>query len=126
MHLVAIARAAGIRLTWDDFSELARVVPLMVRIYPNGPADINHFQPAAGWPRLSRAARRRLLHDDVQTVAGRGLEAYTRGRCSTDGELAWEAGPERSTTPAVIASGRRRPFRRRAGSRCSPATSAGP
>lgn len=48
MHLVAMARAAGIIINWDDFSELSQVVPLIARIYPNGPADINQFQAAGG------------------------------------------------------------------------------
>ena len=52
MHLVAMARAAGIQINWDDFSDLSDVVPLMARLYPNGPADINHFQAAGGVPVL--------------------------------------------------------------------------
>ncbi|STU65446.1 phosphogluconate dehydratase [Klebsiella variicola] len=48
MHLVAMARAAGIIINWDDFSDLSDVVPLLARLYPNGPADINHFQAAGG------------------------------------------------------------------------------
>ena len=76
MHLVAIARAAGIALTWDDLSELSAVVPLLARIYPNGSADVNHFHAAGGigylGPTLLDAG---LLHEDVQTVVGPGLRA---------------------------------------------------
>ncbi|WP_424677638.1 dihydroxy-acid dehydratase, partial [Enterobacter hormaechei] len=54
MHLVAMARAAGILINWDDFSDISSVVPLMARLYPNGPADINHFQAAGGVPVLMR------------------------------------------------------------------------
>ncbi|MGS9092510.1 dihydroxy-acid dehydratase, partial [Salmonella enterica subsp. enterica serovar Infantis] len=50
MHLFAMARAAGILINWDDFSYLSEVVPLMARLYPNGPSDINHFQAAGGVP----------------------------------------------------------------------------
>ena len=54
LHLVAIARAAGIRINWDDFSDLSDVVPLLVSIYPNGPGDINSFQQAGGTALLIR------------------------------------------------------------------------
>ncbi|MDN6089903.1 MAG: dihydroxy-acid dehydratase, partial [Enterobacterales bacterium] len=71
MHLVAMARAAGIHINWDDFSDLSDVVPLMCRIYPNGPADINHFQAAGGVPVLVKELLKGgLLHEDVETVAG--------------------------------------------------------
>ncbi|XNM56564.1 dihydroxy-acid dehydratase [Escherichia coli] len=74
MHLVAMARAAGIQINWDDFSDLSDVVPLMARLYPNGPADINHFQAAGGVPVLVRELLKAgLLHEDVNTVAGFGL-----------------------------------------------------
>ena len=73
MHLVAIARAAGIRINWDDFSELSEVVPLLVRIYPNGPGDINSFQAAGGMAVLIRELLDGgFLHNEVLTVAGRG------------------------------------------------------
>ena len=77
MHLPAIAAAAGIVLTWDDFSELSAVVPLLARIYPNGSADINHFQAAGGTAFLfGELLEAGLMHDDVQTVAGDGLDLY--------------------------------------------------
>ena len=69
LHLIAMARAAGILLTWDDFDELSAVVPLLARVYPNGKADVNEFQAAGG---LSIVIRELidagLLHDDVTTV----------------------------------------------------------
>jgi len=104
MHLVAIARAAGIRVTWDDFSDLAAVVPLLVRIYPNGPGDINTFQQAGGMAALvAELLDGGFLHADVQTVAGRGMEAYAR-RPVLDGRvLSWGAEPERTADPSVIA-----------------------
>jgi phosphogluconate dehydratase len=110
IHLVAVARAAGIRIDWDDFSDLSRVVPLLVRIYPNGPGDINTFQAAGGMAALvSELLEGGLLHDDVQTVAGAGLEAYTRKPVLEGGQLSWQAAPERSADTSVIAS-RRSPF----------------
>ncbi len=104
MHLVAVARAAGIRITWDDFSDLSRTVPLLVRIYPNGPGDINTFQQAGGMAALvAELLDGGYLHDDVQTVAGRGLEAYSHRPVLDGGALTWRAETERSSDPAVIA-----------------------
>src|SRR5258708_18652445 len=72
-----MAAAAGIQLTWDDFAQLSAVVPLLARIYPNGPADVNHFHAAGGTAFLiSELLDAGLLHSDVLTVAGHGLEAY--------------------------------------------------
>ena len=96
MHLVAMARAAGIQINWDDFSDLSDVVPLMARLYPNGPADINHFQAAGGVPVL--------LHEDVNTVAGFGLSRYTLEPWLNNGELDWREGAEKSLDSNVIAS----------------------
>jgi len=104
MHLVAVARAAGIRITWDDFSDLSRTVPLLVRIYPNGPGDINAFQQAGGMAALvAELLDGGYLHGDVQTVAGRGLEAYAHRPVLDGGALTWRAETERSADPAVIA-----------------------
>ncbi|SNS31386.1 6-phosphogluconate dehydratase [Noviherbaspirillum humi] len=77
LHLVAIARAAGIVIDWNDFDELSGAVPLLTRIYPNGEADINHFQ-AAGGPGfvIRELLDAGLLHDDVLTILGRGLRAH--------------------------------------------------
>lgn len=78
LHLVAIARAAGIHLTWQDISDLSDVVPLLARVYPNGLADVNHFHAAGGLGFLIRELLKDgLLHDDVRTVFGHGLQAYT-------------------------------------------------
>lgn len=80
MHLVAMAAAAGVRLTWQDFDDLSAAVPLLARIYPNGAADINAFADAGGVPFLMRELRDRgLLHNDVTTVLGEGLDPYVAG-----------------------------------------------
>lgn len=107
MHLVAIARAAGITLTWDDMSDLSAVVPLLCRIYPNGDADVNHFQAAGGIAFLVHTLLKAgLLHEDVNTVAGRGLSHYTHEpvlRGSADqGDLTWEEGPKASLDLDVL------------------------
>jgi len=105
MHLVAMARAAGIHINWDDFSDLSDVVPLMCRIYPNGPADINHFQAAGGVPVLvQELLKGGLLHEDVDTVAGHGLSRYTQEPFLEDGKLVYRPGPTQSHDSNVIAS----------------------
>jgi phosphogluconate dehydratase len=103
MHLVAIARAAGITLTWDDLSDLSAVVPLLSRMYPNGEADVNHFHAAGGIAFLVHTLLRAgLLHDDVQTVAGRGLWHYTQEPVLRGDDLTWEEGPKSSLDLAVL------------------------
>ncbi|MDF1606052.1 phosphogluconate dehydratase [Nocardioides sp. YIM 152315] len=107
LHLVAIARAAGISLTWDDLSDLSKVVPLVSRMYPNGEADVNHFHAAGGIAFLVHTLLRAgLLHDDVQTVAGHGLWRYTEEpalRAADDAsDLTWAEGPKRSLDLDVL------------------------
>ncbi len=89
MHLVAIARAAGIQLTWADLSDLSPVVPLLTRMYPNGSADVNHFHAAGGVSFLIRTLLEAgLLHEDVTTILGPGLSTYTQeSRLTRDGEI---------------------------------------
>ncbi len=91
MHLIAMAAAAGIALTWEDLAELSKVVPLMARVYPNGKADVNHFNAAGGMGFLIRELLGAgLLHEDVQTIMGTGLSGYTReARLGADGELVY-------------------------------------
>ena len=90
LHLVAMARAAGIMIDWDDFAELSQVVPLLARIYPNGEADVNRFHLAGGMPFLVRELLEAgLLHDDVTTVMGRGLRRYTERPILQDKALGW-------------------------------------
>ncbi|CAB0150138.1 Phosphogluconate dehydratase [Pseudidiomarina piscicola] len=105
MHLVAIARAAGYIIDWDDFAELSAVTPLITRIYPNGEADINHFQRAGGMAYFIRTLLAAgLLHEDVETVAGRGLTRYTQRPELLDGQLTWRDGPTESLDPEVLRS----------------------
>jgi phosphogluconate dehydratase len=105
LHLVAIARAAGIVIDWNDFDELSQAVPLTARIYPNGKADVNHFHAAGGIAFLVRdLLEAGLLHEDVQTVAGHGLKHYTREPKLIDGKLQWIDGPEASHDTKVLRS----------------------
>lgn len=104
MHLVAIARAAGIIINWDDFSDLSAIIPLICRIYPNGQADINQFQAAGGVSLLIRQLLAKgLLHDDVHTIAGFGLSRYTLEPWLDNGQLAWREGTKSSYDLEVIA-----------------------
>jgi len=103
MHIVAYARAAGIIVTWDDFAELSKVVPLLTRIYPNGQADINHFHAAGGMAFLvKQLLKGGLLHEDVHTIVGQGLEHYTKEPFLENGKLIWRDGPSESLDLDVV------------------------
>ena len=111
IHLIAMARAAGIALTWQDMADLSEVVPLLARIYPNGIADVNHFHAAGGLPFLiAQLLDRGLLHEDVDTVWGRGLSAYRRApKLDRKGRLQWEEVSSVSGDEKVLANAAR-PF----------------
>jgi phosphogluconate dehydratase len=103
LHLVAMARAAGIVIDWDDFSELSAVVPLLARVYPNGSADVNHFHAAGGLGFLMRELRAAgLLHADVHTVMGAGLDAYALEPWLDGERLAWRPVPAASGDTDVL------------------------
>ena len=111
IHMNAIARAAGLRINWDDYHELSQVVPLVAKVYPNGPADVNHFHAAGGMAFLIRELLEAgLLHEDVRTVEGQGLSAYTREPVLDGETLAWRDGPRKSLDTAVL-NGVATPFR---------------
>ena len=103
LHMPAIAMAAGIILTWQDMADLSEVVPTLSNVYPNGKADINHFQAAGGMAFLIRELLGAgLLHEDVNTVAGHGLSRYTREPFLEDGRLVWREGPEASLDESIL------------------------
>ncbi|MBR9865554.1 MAG: phosphogluconate dehydratase [Oceanospirillales bacterium] len=105
MHLIAIARAAGVIINWDDFSDLSDVVPLLAKVYPNGEADINHFQAAGGVGFLVRELLAGgYLHEDVMTVVGQGLSRYTQEPFLEDGKLVWREGVKESLDPDVLST----------------------
>ena len=103
LHLVAMAAAAGIVLTWNDFADLAEVTPLLAHIYPSGKADVNHFQ-AAGGPGfiIGELLKGGLLHEDVGTVFGTGLQAYASEPRLEDGQLRWVPAPDTSGDESVL------------------------
>ncbi len=93
LHLLAMARAAGVILTWDDFDDLSRVVPLLARVYPNGGEDVNAFHAAGGMAFVVRQLLDAgLAHEDVVTVAGGGLRRYQQEPFLEDGRLVWREG----------------------------------
>ncbi|MDD2795628.1 phosphogluconate dehydratase [Acidocella sp.] len=103
LHLVAMAAAAGITLTWDDFSDLAEITPLLARIYPNGSADVNHLHAAGGTGFVIRELLSAgLLHEDVRTVAGSGLGAYAAEPKLVDGQVAWFPAPDASGNANIL------------------------
>ena len=103
LHLVAIARAAGIVIDWDDFSDLSDVVPLLARIYPNGGADVNHFHAAGGMGFLiNELIGAGLLHEDVQTISGTGLRAAALEPWLSPGGLAWREATAASCDTSVL------------------------
>ncbi|AMK75252.1 MULTISPECIES: phosphogluconate dehydratase [Methylomonas] len=106
IHLIAIARAAGIIINWDDFDNLSKAIPLLTKIYPNGPADVNQFQAAGGMGLLiQELLEHGLLHGDILTIGDqRGMAQYSQVPTLSDGKLGWEPGPASSLDPEVISS----------------------
>jgi len=104
LHLVAIARAAGIDLRWDDFDALSSAVPLLARVYPNGYADVNHFHDAGGMSFLiDQLLDAGLLHADVHTVAGYGLDHYRNvPGLDAEGQLVWKPVSKESGNRGVL------------------------
>ena len=103
IHLVAMARAGGIILDWQDFSDLADVTPLLARVYPNGLADVNHFHAAGGLGyMIGQLLSGGLLHEDVTTIMGQGLSIYTQEPKLKDGELTWEAGAAETQNERIL------------------------
>ena len=104
IHIPAIAQAAGLIVDWDDFNDLSSVTPLLCRVYPNGIADVNHFHAAGGMGFLIRELLDAgLLHGDVLTVAGQGLEAYTQEPFLTYTGVEWRDAPATSGDTSVLA-----------------------
>ncbi len=103
IHLVAMARAGGIILDWQDFSEISDVTPLLARVYPNGLADVNHFHAAGGLGyMIGELLGADLLHPDTMTVAGQGLEHYTTEPKLKDAGLIWEQGAGTSLNEKIL------------------------
>jgi phosphogluconate dehydratase len=103
IHLIAIARAAGIIINWEDMSDLSDVVPLLTRMYPNGAADVNHFHASGGMSFVMRTLLDNgILHEDVRTILGQGLKAYTKEPKIKNHEIVWEEGATESLNTSII------------------------
>jgi phosphogluconate dehydratase len=90
IHLVAIAKAAGVSIDWEDFSDLSGAVPLLARVYPNGMADVNHFHAAGGLGyTIKEMLDAGLLHEDVRTMLGEGLRNFCQEPFLDKGTLDW-------------------------------------
>ncbi|MCM2562398.1 phosphogluconate dehydratase [Lutimaribacter sp. EGI FJ00015] len=103
IHLPAMARAAGIELLPQDFADLSAVTPMLARVYPNSLADVNHFHAAGGLGYLiGQLLEAGLLHEDVQTVAGMGLDRYTREPKLDGDAVAWGPGTDHSLNEKIL------------------------
>ena len=95
MHLVAIARAAGIVMNWDDISELSSVVPLLAKVYPNGHADVNHFHAAGGTSAMFRQLLKGgFMHGDAKTSWGENFADFTQESFLDGDKVVWRESPE--------------------------------
>ncbi len=103
IHLIAMARAGGIILDWQDFSDTSDIVPLLARVYPNGLADVNHFHAAGGLGyMIGQLLEVGLLHPDTKTVAGEGLKHYTQEPFMDGATLAWREGTSESLNTGIL------------------------
>lgn len=103
LHLVAMARAAGIVINWDDFSDLSAVIPLLAQVYPNGKADVNQFHAAGGMGFLiGELLDAGLAHGDALTIAGEGLAPYRQAPFLDNGVLAWRPAPQQSGDTDIV------------------------
>ena len=103
LHLPAMARAAGIILDLEDFAQLSEAVPLLAKVYPNGLADVNHFHAAGGLQfMISELLNAGLLHDDVTTIAGKGLERYTQEPKLAEGRVQYTEGPKETLNDKIL------------------------
>jgi len=103
IHLIAIAKAAGIIINWEDFSDLSEIIPLLTKVYPNGAADVNHFHAAGGMGFvINTLLENGLLHKDVNTILGFGLDKYTKESKIKENKLVWEEGQKKSLNETII------------------------
>ncbi|MFJ6025119.1 phosphogluconate dehydratase [Brevundimonas sp. NPDC092305] len=103
IHLVAMARSAGVLIDWTDMDQLSSVTPLLARVYPNGSADVNAFQAAGGVAFVARElAQAGNIHSDVTTIMGQGIEAYFQEPSMVDGELVWRDGVSESLDTDIL------------------------
>lgn len=105
IHLIAIARAAGIIIDWTDFDKISSIIPLLARVYPNGKADVNQFSAAGGLAFvINELLNEGLLHEDVETIMGKGLRHYTKEPYLIKDELLYQDGIKTSKDESILRS----------------------
>ena len=103
IHLIAIAKAAGIIINWEDMSDLSDIIPLITRMYPNGAADVNHFHAAGGMSFVIKTLLNAgLLHEDVTTILGKGLSKFSKESKISNGAIVFENGTDVSLNLSVV------------------------
>ena len=103
LHIPAMAKAAGINLAMEDFEDIAKLVPLMAKIYPNGLADVNHFHAAGGLSfMINELLNEGLLHDDVKNVSGHGMDQYRNEARLIDNEIKFTPGAVTSANQKIL------------------------
>ncbi|MFK8037422.1 MAG: phosphogluconate dehydratase [Crocinitomicaceae bacterium] len=103
IHIIAIARAAGIIINWDDFSDLSKVIPLLTRVYPNGAADVNHFHASGGMGLIIHTLLKHgLLHEDVHTILGYGMSKFTQEPSVKNNKIEWKQGATESLNETIV------------------------
>ncbi len=103
IHLIAVAKAAGIQIDWKDISELSEIIPLLARVYPNGGADVNQFHAAGGMGFIIKSLlENNLLHDDVQTILGKGLYKFKSEPFLQNDDLIFKSGTEHSIDESIL------------------------
>lgn len=103
IHIIAIARAAGIIVDWSDFSDLSKITPSLTRVYPNGAADVNHFHASGGMGFIFHTLlENNLLHEDVNTILGQGLHKFTQEAYIDNHELKWREGAKSSLNDSIL------------------------
>ena len=105
IHLIAMARCAGIIIDWSDFNDLSAIIPTITKVYPNGQSDVNQFHAAGGMSLvIKQLLEAGLLHNDVNTVVGEGLERYCTEPVLEKEELTWQACAEHSADANIIST----------------------
>ena len=105
IHLIAMARAAGIIISWEDMDRLSRVTPLLAKVYPNGAADINHFHAAGGTGALfTELLSNGLMHGDALTTWGDNFADFCVEPALEHGQIQWSPAPSTSLDDSVIGS----------------------
>ena len=106
LHLIAMASAAGIQINWHDMDQISKITPLLARVYPNGKADVNHFEAAGGLAYIVRQLRSKgLLNEEVVNVMGQGLDAYEcKPRLDENKQLFWSDPIEKNGDETILSS----------------------